>query len=131
MTAEYYLLGNDEAVLGRVLNSQYAYLNPYAEWIQHPEVCDLIMLGCVWELPAELPFAFPGWAREITAAEAEQFMADFAPSQRIKKVEEEWRPIEEVDMFEIGREAFRREFAAIKKAKRLGLPSPTPLIMPF
>ena len=106
--------------MGRVLNSQYAYLNQYGEWIQHPEVCDLIVMGCAWELPAELSFAFPGWAREITAAEAEKFMADFTPSQRIKKVEqvpEVWRPFEEVDMFEIGREACRRELAAIKDMK--------------
>ena len=97
--------------MGRVLNSEYAYLNQYGEWIQHPEVCDLIVMGCAWELPADLPFGFPGWAREITAAEAEQFMAELPPRRSTVEV---WKPLDVADMVETWQKEARQEIASLR-----------------
>ncbi len=83
-TPDYYLLGEKEAVLGRVLNWRYSYFDPkIAQWIQHAEVQDLIKLGAVFELPAELPFAFPGHAREISTEEAEKFIESLETSPTV------------------------------------------------
>ena len=48
----------------------------------------MIKLGAVFELPAELPFAFPGHAREISTEEAEKFMTDL-PEPDLGKLQAE------------------------------------------
>ena len=45
-------------------------------------------MGCAWKLPAELPFAYPGWAREISTEEAEKFMTDL-PEPDLGKLQAE------------------------------------------